>query len=1096
MYRGTLRVDCLNAILRAFRSWQVPMIMIPGNHDQITLGGQNHSLTPFENAYRVDGDNIPGPLILSHPTIFQKALFIPHIRDMNIMKSIVQSNEAEKSSAMFVHAEIKGALMNDMMVSTNGISPSVFPPHKHVYSGHFHKPHSIQTSSSSVSTNNNSNIDTESSSSSSLSSPSTIEYLGSPYQISLAEAQQEKQLVILDAEKGWQCEQQIPIRVGRCHFRSSSLEELQHFQVYDEEHNRLITESNEFIGDESAKEKTIRVKKGDRIVMYVPKKVQRRPITSSDDTALKSQIQLLRDQGVMVEVREISSDNKHAFPTLLSNDTDNSLNVEEMSPESTWKAYLKDAEIRNEFINENDHDALLEIGLEILEENETSMGGVQNRGIQYDLKLLSTSVTGFGPFEDTVTFPLDNRGLVLLRGSNSDSGPDSNGTGKSSLAMATLWALTGSLDARPASDLKVADVINDNSKVARVTVEGLINNIPFFISRTKATSKSDLVFHVDDADLTTQSTKETQALIEERLGVDAHILTRVAFHGQHGINDLLEATDAKLKDELSLLVPLDLWQQAASIARLKSRQAKKKIDEFEGMIRLRKADIDTLSNRVTRSKESRDYKQKHLIELKERLNIELKRIQILLDQTIDSANVEILQVEIKDVSSKIHRLNDLHESTMAEKEKMIKPLQEQLSQVRDTVTSMMRKNNSFEMNVLACKISLDTSRKSVSQIEEKWSLDLSHGIPSTLKPPEQCPTCLQPLLSNKSDNSFENTQKMMEIEIKEAHSELHSTEHNFKEASLKASECLNTLEVQKEVFNQLQSHLETVSSKWNAKFISLQDKLKEMRAIQNKLTSQLSMVVKKSQLLAQREAAKVSFNEEKINVAYTNEVYENLNVELSTAVEFLKKIGREKEKEENNQSVLSIVGERFGHRGVQTYMLQNIVESLQRTSQNYLDHLSDGSQRLELSLDAGDKIVRNAFVRGTDGEFKHRPLSTLSGGQWRRCSLALSFAFIELVASRGRLRSSLLVLDEPLTHLDRSGRTKFGELVRKMLRITPNIDQELSGIQISTALVILQDLSAEELEEAFDGIDTVIRKDGRSYLSLDQISSSTEIGGS
>jgi hypothetical protein len=71
-HRGTLRVDCLNAILNEFRLWQVPMIMIPGNHDQVTLGGQNHGLTPLENSYRVvgpGGDDVPGPLILSHPKL-------------------------------------------------------------------------------------------------------------------------------------------------------------------------------------------------------------------------------------------------------------------------------------------------------------------------------------------------------------------------------------------------------------------------------------------------------------------------------------------------------------------------------------------------------------------------------------------------------------------------------------------------------------------------------------------------------------------------------------------------------------------------------------------------------------------------------------------------------------------------------------------------------------------------------------------------------------------------------------------------------------------------------------------------------------------
>jgi DNA repair exonuclease SbcCD ATPase subunit len=43
---------------------------------------------------------------------------------------------------------------------------------------------------------------------------------------------------------------------------------------------------------------------------------------------------------------------------------------------------------------------------------------------------------------------------------------NSNGSGKSSLAMATLWALTGTLDPRPMQDAKVADVVNNDSKVS------------------------------------------------------------------------------------------------------------------------------------------------------------------------------------------------------------------------------------------------------------------------------------------------------------------------------------------------------------------------------------------------------------------------------------------------------------------------------------------------------------------------------------------------------------------------------------------------------------------------------------------------------
>jgi DNA repair exonuclease SbcCD ATPase subunit len=42
----------------------------------------------------------------------------------------------------------------------------------------------------------------------------------------------------------------------------------------------------------------------------------------------------------------------------------------------------------------------------------------------------------------------------------------SNGSAKTSLVMSILWALTGSLDPRPVQDSKVADVVNDASKVS------------------------------------------------------------------------------------------------------------------------------------------------------------------------------------------------------------------------------------------------------------------------------------------------------------------------------------------------------------------------------------------------------------------------------------------------------------------------------------------------------------------------------------------------------------------------------------------------------------------------------------------------------
>ena len=319
----------------------------------------------------------------------------------------------------------------------------------------------------------------------------------------------------------------------------------------------------------------------------------------------------------------------------------------------------------------------------------------------------------------------------------------------------------------------------------------------------------------------------------------------------------------------------------------------------------------------------------------------------------------------------------------------------------------------------------------------------------------------------------------METEIREAQDILALANETCQAASVKASESVKTLTTQEAVVRGLQSNHQEAASEWNSKFQVLQDQLVEKRNLQNTLTSQLSMVVKESQLFAAKESAKAAIQTEQLNAAHAEETYQNLEAEWETSQKKLKQMQSEQKEKIHRQALLAGVGERFSAKGVQTFLLQNTVETLQNKAQVYLSSLSEDSQRLGLQLETGDKILRTASIRGNDGDFRQRPLSTLSGGQWRRCSLAFSLAFMELVAQKGKLRSSLLVLDEPLTHLDRSGRSKFGELIRSLL----------SNGQLSTAIVILQDLSAEELEEAFDGIDTVVRKGGKSRLELDDMAS-------
>jgi DNA repair exonuclease SbcCD ATPase subunit len=202
---------------------------------------------------------------------------------------------------------------------------------------------------------------------------------------------------------------------------------------------------------------------------------------------------------------------------------------------------------------------------------------------------------------------------------------------------------------------------------------------------------------------------------------------------------------------------------------------------------------------------------------------------------------------------------------------------------------------------------------------------------------------------------------------------------------------------------------------------------------------------------------------------------EAAQVELTKCQTWIDVTTQELKQLEERSALYKTLAEAFGSRGVQSFVLQNALSFLQDSAASYLAQLSQGTQQLELSLDVDDRIRRRALVRGADGIWQERALAGLSGGQWRRTSLAVQLAVDDYVRQH-LLRSNLVVFDEPLIHLDQTGRADVGRVLRSLLGVSPG------DTGPSTVIVILQDLSADELDEYFDCIDEVVRSDGRSKV--------------
>lgn len=165
VYRnGTLQTDMQNRFIRYFSEiWDVPTLMIPGNHDYCDASEKEHGLTAFKFAS-------PHITIFEVPTVHQNVLWIPWRRKHEDL--IGALNTGGEIKCIFGHFDIVGALLNNTKVSDEGLRPAEFPPNIPIYSGHYHKPQKHEQ----------------------------VVFVGSPYQTTQAECGQQKRLVLIDTD--------------------------------------------------------------------------------------------------------------------------------------------------------------------------------------------------------------------------------------------------------------------------------------------------------------------------------------------------------------------------------------------------------------------------------------------------------------------------------------------------------------------------------------------------------------------------------------------------------------------------------------------------------------------------------------------------------------------------------------------------------------------------------------------------------------------------------------------------------------------------------------------------------------------------------
>ncbi|KAK9914871.1 hypothetical protein WJX75_001641 [Coccomyxa subellipsoidea] len=1085
--RGSLPVGPLNRVLEEFRQWRQPTLMLVGNHDQSTIGGLEHGLTPLAEA-------CAALHVFDRPTEWGGALWLPYRRQRAELEAAIRGATGTVK-AVFGHADVIGAFVNETFQAREGFMPDLFPEGVPTFMGHYHKPHTVQGTS--------------------------IQYVGSPFQVSRSETGQQKALLVLDSD--WRETDRIPLDIGpRFHTLSSA--------------------QPDFPAD---------LRSGDRVRWTLP--------DSSHLESAEGTVQELQSKGIEVEVL--------APPPVSAPRIEAS---EEAGAMPLFQLYADHVGMSA---------AAVAIGSDILRDLADKGASIQTEGATIELH--SMELEGFGPYRDLVQYGLSNRGIRVITGSNlDDDGTQSNGAGKSVLVMAPLWALTGRSDARSEGGstrgLTMSDIVNDDCKAARVRIDGAVNGRSFTVERTtRRKALAGLTFQLDGEDLTGADARLTQAQIERRLAIG--LLARASFHGQADITSLLEADDRKFKDELGRVIEMDIWDAAKAKAAERLKGTKRQLTELDSEARVRQELLANLQSQVQdaeqRSVQWEETLQRRQAAAKEagqaaaeQLLADARELQdccMRLEAWLTANRQEVAaQDSLADaLSGSANGTGDIPGRASSvlvggngnsragaphlapEHRKVAAPQaatavasreQEELTQLQCAHQALQNRLLLERSQLGSATAALQASQRQVqeySQLLQSPSNGAHEHVSGAL-----CDRCLQPI----DEATFRSNLQRLGAEADSAAAahravaeRASATQREVEVARARVDEAqqalIKELDRAKERERQAAAERAAASRDWA---VQEQAAARDRAAAQRAMQAAAAQVATAESMLQQAHQTLQRWWELLGGVPAATPADcgkgANGNIALvcqtcSYAIQRTESTGRRLEQlqaataaaaaernphkgeaaqlsalaQEASAKLAAVEGRRgdlghqvstlaeldagFGRTGVQSYALEGILGELQERTQQYLEQLASGfSLRLSASRPAAaapstavERITKSVLVRSRDpatGQtiLRERSLRQLSGGERRRVALALVLGFAELISARGRLRCNLMVLDEVLQQLDEEGCAR----VAAVLRCLPH----------STVLLVGQ--ASTYVAQTFDAVDVVVKQGGRTTVEV------------
>ncbi len=566
-----------------------------------------------------------------------------------------------------------------------------------------------------------------------------------------------------------------------------------------------------------------------------------------------------------------------------------------------------------------------------------------------------------------LTINLSGSGITLIEGDNKDVGA-SNETGKTSLFQAVCWCAFGRY---PGGGAKAGDeVINplfgDNCKVSLEVLKDEKN----IITRTRlyGASKSSGVYltkgELTDEDMRKRAIDDDSETIKKLIGMDYDTFVRANYFPQEGVDPFGTMNDRFLKEFfLQKILDITWLDKCYDLVHkdygIRSKEITAKESEISSIRGLLREFYSTRDSMVEKIREWNKQKEENLASIIERIRLaELEKVEAQLA-------LAAKKDELSEINKRIEAIN-LDTTTDSEYKKLQGELvrkQYDLKSVLSNISGWKDKADKLSKSLEDKKSLIGTKcDKCGNEIKEENITHIQAGILTDI--------------GNLDSKISQNENVIVELE---------NSIINIKEQMEKM---LSTIEEG----NRLKEEKQELESK----FVNTPE-LKRFNDAENNLKN-----------------IKDGYEKEYGSICPFNSLLENAESKIDNQIILLEKEELNLKLLEDNYKKLSFWHKAFSPGGIQSFLLESVVDSVNNNVKKYLKYLADG--RISAVFTVTKKLksgeTREKFgleVKNIDGGNTY---ASLSGGAKKRVDIACALAIGDFKRTISENELDFIVFDE------------------------------------------------------------------------------------